>query len=523
MSTNRNTGMENGNKQKTKKITVNTLVLFLRMLVLTVVNLYSVKLVLNSLGVVDYGIYNAIAALVTSGTCISSTLAMSTQRYYSFAIGKGNEQQLNPIFSASLLLTIFLATAIVLIFSIIGPWFINSHMTIPEARLSSAIYVFYFSLTAFVFVLIQIPFLAAIFAHEDMGVYALISTIDCLLKLLLAYCLYKTSANRLVYYGAGLMIVALITFLCYTLYAKHKYSECRYSRITNKQQIKELMSFSGWTFYGTMTSVATIQGSALALNVFFGPIINTAFTIGNQIYNAMNTLSGSSVIAFRPAMIKSFAGKDHEYLGKLFAMSNKLIFYLLLMLIIPLSVDTRNMLSVWLGKDSVNTEMIMFVRLYMIYAIALVMHNPITIIIQATGKIRNYTLLVESVMLAGLPVSICLFYAGMPPFYLMVSLIISCVAAHIIRLVFLSNFYKAFTVRAYLKDFIIPASIISVISSITTIYLAAKLPTISPLLHLAAVCIISAMLTLVCILVFGLKKTEKKYMLSFLSNHLKRK
>ena len=144
-----------------------------------------------------------------------------------------------------------------------------------------------------------------------------------------------------------------------------------------------------------MTSVATIQGSALALNVFFGPIINTAFTIGNQIYNAMNTLSGSSVIAFRPAMIKSFAGKDHEYLGKLFAMSNKLIFYLLLMLIIPLSVDTRNMLSVWLGKDSVNTEMIMFVRLYMIYTIALVMHNPITIIIQATGKIRNHTLIVE--------------------------------------------------------------------------------------------------------------------------------
>lgn len=515
--------MANGNEQKTKKIATNTLVLFLRMLVLTVVNLYSVRLVLNGLGVTDYGVYNAIAALVASGTCISSTLAMSTQRYFSFAIGNGNSLQLNQIFSASMLLTILLLTIIISVFIIIGPWFIHSYMTIPEARLNSAIYVFYLSLAAFALVLVQIPFLAAIFAHEEMGIYALISTVDCLLKLFLAYCLYKTSADRLVFYGIGLVLVAVITFLCYTLYARKKYPECRYSHIKNRQQIKDLLSFSGWTFYGTLTGIAIIQGSALTLNVFFGPIINAAFTIGNQIYNAMNSLSNSSVVAFRPAMIKSFARNEHEYLGKLFNVGNKLIFYLLLFLVIPLSVDTKNILVVWLGENSVNENMVLFTRLYMIYAVILAMHNPITIIIQATGKIRNYTLAVESIMLAGLPVSISLFKAGQPPFYLMLSLIASCTAAHIVRLGFLCNSYKTFNIRAYLTKFIIPAIAIIIISYSTTIYAAEKLSDVMPLLHLAIVCIISTASIIACLAVFGLTKAEKDHVMHVLSNKLKRK
>lgn len=514
--------MVNGNNQKTKKIAANTLVLFLRMMVLTIVSLYSVRLVLNALGVVDYGVYNAIAALVTSGTCVTSTLAMSTQRYYSFAIGKGNSQQLNQIFSASLLLTILLALFIILVFIIIGPWFIHNHMTIPESSVTSAVYVFYLSLAAFTFALLQIPFLAAIFAHEEMGVYALVSTFDCLLKLLLAYCLYHTSGNRLVFYGTGLVLVAIVTFFCYTLYARRKYSVCRYRRIENMQQIKELLSFSGWTFYSTFAGIATIQGSVLTLNVFFGPIVNTAFTIGNQIYNAMNSLSGSTIVAFRPAMIKSYARNDYEYLDKLFNMGNKMIFYLLLLIVIPFSIDTRNVLAVWLGNESVNEEMVLFVRLYMMYTVILAMNNPITIIIQAMGKIRNYSIAVESLMLAGLPVSICLFKAGFPSYYLMLSLIAFCIIAHVVRIMFLYNTYKSFSFNIYMFGFVIRAIAVTAISGIVTQYVAETLSNTMPLLHLIEVCLISMTLTTASVLAFGMTKSEKKHIVDLLSNRLKR-
>lgn len=510
-----------GNRQKTKKIAVNTLVLFLRMLVLTVVNLYSVKLVLNGLGVVSYGVYNAIAALVTSGSCLSVPLAMSTQRFYSYAIGENNCGQLRQIFSASMLLTALIAAGIAVVFSLIGPWFISNHMTIPATHVTSAVCLFFLSLAAFAFSLLQIPFLAAIFAHEEMGVFALFSTIDCLLKLLLACFLYHATADRLVFYGAGLALISFVTFFCYTVYARRRYQECRYNRNVDGKLMRELMSFSGWTFYGTLTSIATVQGSALALNVFFGPVTNVAFGIGNQIYNAMNSLANSTVVAFRPAMIKSFAGKDYDYLGKMFSSGNKMIFYLLLILVIPLSVDTENVLAIWLGEANVNGETILFARLYMIYAILLALHNPVSIIIHATGKIRNYTLFVETAMLSGFLISIILFYMGSPSYWLMLSLIAACAVAHALRLVFLHKSYGKLRIRPYFTEFVVPALIISFICTSISLFAAEEITTVMPLLHIIEVGIVSTILILTCVLSFGVTKAERKQIVSFLSNRLK--
>ncbi len=512
-----------GNEHKTKTIAKNTIVLFMRMLVLTIVNLYSVKLVLNGLGIVDYGLYNAIAALVTSSTCISSTLALSTQRYYSFAIGKGDHRKFQQTFSASLLLTVLLALTIMILFSIIGPWFIYNYMTIPASRLTSAINVFFLSLASFMIVLIQIPYLAAIFANEDMGVYALVSTIDSLLKLMLAYSISHATADRLVFYGIGLVIIALLTLTCYVFFATRNYQGCRCCKIENRSLMKELALFSGWTFYGTLASVVTTHGSALTLNVFFGPVSNAAFSIGNQVYNAMNSLSGSTVVAFRPAMIKSFARNDYNYLGRLFVSGNKLIYYLLLLLAIPLLADTDNVLAVWLGKNNVNVEMTSFTRLYIIYTILLSLHNPITTIVQATAKIRNYTLVVDSVMLAGLPLAILLFLDGKPSFWIMLSLIIACFIAHICRLFFLCRLYKEFRLGGYINKFVIPAIATTAISCIITIYISKVLPITNHLMHLVVVTFIATVATLFCIFTFVLTKGEKQKAFSFFVNRIMRK
>ena len=499
----------NSNHYKTKRIAFNTIVLFLRMLILAIVNLYSVRFVLQALGVVDYGLYNAIAALVTMGTCVSSTLTTSIQRYYSFALGKGTNLELHQIFSSSVLLIILLSVLLLFFGGIIGQWFISYHMTIPETRYNTALFVFFFSLISFVISIMQIPFLAAVIAHEEMRVYSMVSTADSILKLLLALFLCCASADRLMLYGVGLFFIAVTSLLCYSIYALKNYKECRFCKVTNKGLLKEMLSFSGWNFYGTLTGVATIQGSSLILNIYFGPVTNTSFSIGNQIYNAMNSLINSVVVAFRPAMIKSFSVKDYKFFNRMFSLSNKIVFYLLLIIILPLLIDMRHILVMWLGESRVNEEIIFFARLYAIYTILLAIHNPITILMQAKGRIRNYVLTVESIMLLGLPLSLYFFYIGMSSYYLIVSLIITCLIAHVFRMLFLLFSPTGYTLCVYIKEFIIPAIVISLISS-GILFLLRNIDYTIPILHLAGLCMSSLVIVFTCVLAFGLTKEERK-------------
>ena len=515
----RNEGLNNERNfaPRSKRIALNSIVLFIRMLVLTLVNLFAVRLVLKGMGIVDYGIYNAIAALVTASSCVSSTLAMSTQRFYSFAIGKGDHEQLRGIFSSSLKLSVVLAGGIIVLFGIFGPWFIQTQMTIPANRLDASILLFVFALGAFIFSLFQIPFLGAIFAHEQMGIYALVSTMDCLLKLLLAYMLQFTRCDKLLLYGIGIMLVAMIVFLAYFLYAKKHYPECKYQRSKNQRLIGKLASFSGWTFYGTMTSMATIQGSALILNVFFGPLANAAFSISNQLYNALNSLNNSTTVAFRPAMIKAYSGHEYNFLNKLFSSSNKLIFYLLFLIVAPFMIEAHDVLVIWLGEENVTEEMTLFCKLYMIYTLLLSLHNPITIIVQATGSVKTYELWVESIFLISLPLAILMFKLGYPPHWMIVSLIICCLLAHVARLIILPRKYPQFNLRKYVTEFVVVAiaiAILSIAGALVTSWICLS----SIWLRLITVCLVTTTVILSCIFTFGLNREEKSKVKSLFTN-----
>jgi O-antigen/teichoic acid export membrane protein len=506
---------------KSKRIASNTLVLFIRMLVITVVNLFSVRWVLNGLGVVDYGVFNAIAGVVTTSTCLSSVLAISTQRFYSYAMGQGNTIQLRDIFSVSLLLAVGLAIFIILIFSCIGPWLIATKMTIPVERLEAAQWVFGFALLSFVFSVIQIPFMGAIFAHEDMGIYALITTVDCLLKLGAAYMIGKATIDNLVFYGSALSVIALLVMLSYIGFAIKKYTECHYRRVRGRRLFKELLSFSGWTFYGTMAGVGTTQGSIILLNIFFGPVINAAFSIGNQIYNALNTLNNSTVLAFRPAMIKAYSGESFSYLNRLFSFSNKMTLYLLACVSVPFILEAKTILNFWLGKEIVSDEMVLFCQLYIVYTVCLALQNPITIIMQATGHIRNYSIYVESLMILCVPINYLLFKMGMGATYTFGSMIGVCLVAHIVRLFFLKHYYSYFSFRPYLLSFIAPAIVIIAISSCVGIWLHKCMD--RDLLRFVMVSILSASTILVMAYFIGITKEERQKAKDFILQLLRRR
>lgn len=441
-----------------KRIATNTLVLFARMLVLTFVNLYTVRLVLAGLGTEDYGVFNAIAGVVTASTCISSVLALSTQRFYSYAIGKREPKRLQEIFSVSLNICLLMTVCFILLFEILGPWLVSTLLTIPQCRMEAALQLLQFSLFSFIFTLIQSPFIGAIFAHENMGYYALVSTFDCIAKLLIAYGLGRTGNDNLVYYGAALMIESLVVMILYMIIARRKYAECQYAIVREKVLYKELFSFSGWSFYGALAGVGMTQGSSVILNVFFGPLINAAFGIANQIYNAINTLTNCIVIAFRPAMIKSYSSQENGYLAQLFYANSKAILYLLAMVIIPFIFEAETLLTFWLGNTT--PTMVLYARLYAVYTLFLALHNPITTIIQATGNIRKYSMYVESITILCLPINWCLFLMGFPSYFLFFTMIGLCVLAHIIRLFMLRSCIPSFKVKTYFGRLVFPCIII---------------------------------------------------------------
>ena len=492
-------------QNRSKRIASNTLALFARMLIITFVNLYTVRWVLSGLGTEDYGIFNAVAGVVTASTCVSSVLALSTQRFYSFAMGKGEQERLKEIFSVSLNIVMMIAFVLLVLFELAGPWLVSTQLTIPQERLEAAQWILQFSLFSFIFTLLQIPFIGAVFANENMGYYALISTIDCIVKLLIAYSIGMTGGDNLVYYGAALMLEAFMVMLLYVIIARRKYPECKYTIVKKKILYKELFSFSGWSFYGALAGVGMTQGSTIILNVFFGPIINAAFGIANQIYNAINTLTNSVVIAFRPAMIKAYSSNEKGYLEQLFFASSKAILYLLSMVLLPFIFEAETLLTLWLGECT--PTMVLFAQLYAVYTICLALHNPITTIIQATGHIRKYSMYVESMTILCLPVSWLLFKLGMPPYFVFVTMIGLCILAHIIRLLMLQASISDLTVSKYLARLVLPGILIISITTLI-VYCVEGLHT-NWILQLLLSFAISAVSISILLYVIGISKKER--------------
>ena len=505
-------------QNRSKRIASNTLVLFARMLIITFVNLYTVRWVLAGLGTEDYGIFNAVAGVVTASTCISSVLALSTQRFYSFAMGKGEQERLKEIFSVSLNIVMLIALILFILFEIAGPWLVSTQLTIPAERLEAAQWILQFSLFSFIFTLLQIPFIGAVFANENMGYYALISTIDCIVKLLIAYCIGMTGGDNLVYYGAALMLEAFMVMLLYVIISRKKYPECKYTIVKKKTLYKELFSFSGWSFYGALAGVGMTQGSTIILNVFFGPIINAAFGIANQIYNAINTLTNSVVIAFRPAMIKSYSAKENGYLEQLFFASSKAILYLLSMVLIPFIFEAETLLTLWLGECT--PTMVLFARLYAVYTICLALHNPITTIIQATGNIRKYSIYVESMTILCLPVSWVLFKLGMPSYFVFVTMIGLCILAHIIRLLMLQASITDLTVSKYMARLVLPG--ILIISMTTLIVYCIEGLHTNRILQLILAFAVSAVSISILLYTVGISKKERSLIKELVNRKLKK-
>ena len=480
-----------------------------------IINLYMVRVVIQALGAEDYGIFNVVAGVVTMLTCVTSILSSSIQRFYSFSLGENNKEKLNKIFVSSIDLVMILIILVFIISETLGLWFVNNLLVIPPEKINGANWVYQSSVLLFIVSIIQIPFLSAIIAHEKMNLFAIVTILECLLKLGVAVSLNLFATNRLALYGVGLFLAQLVCFLiCFIVASKH-YQECTYNKHNRDRLVrKELLSFSGWVFFGSLAGIGMNQVNTILVNIFFGPIVNAARAIAIQVSNAINSFAGNFIIALRPPMTKAYANKEYDNLNLMFDLCNKFVFFCMLFISLPLILEMPYILNLWLGMSDQDSTL--FCRVMVVYVFIMALNNPISIIMHATGKVKQYHLYVEIFTLLCVPATLILFYLGYPAYTTFVAMIVAAVLSHIVRLICLYKNYNNYRIKDYFSKFLIPSTLISCIIFVV-MYMIHQIHC-NILLRLMTELLASFALIVVLVYIFGLTKFEREYVTYFIKH-----
>ena len=497
------------NSANNKRIAKNTLMLYIRMFLMMAITLYTSRVILEALGVEDFGIYNVVGGIVVSFSILTNALSGAATRFITFGLGKGDLEKLKDIFSTSVNIQIYLSFIIVILTEIIGVWFLNTQMNIPQERMEAANWVFQFSILTFAIKLINVPYNALIIAHERMSFYAYVSILEVVLQLGIVYLLVLTPNDKLTAYGFLTMLVSICIFIIYFIFCRIKFSECRYSVRFNKNTFKEMAGFAGWNFLGTAAGVLKNQGIDIIVNIFFGVTLNAARGIATQVNVAVTKFTQSFMTAMKPQITKSYAQEDFNRLHFLITQGAKYSFYLILFLSIPIILEMDTLLALWLKK--VPDYAVPFARIQLLETMFTVLSNTLIFGLLSTGTIKRYQIIVGTLSLCNFPISFTLLYFGNPA-------IITYVVSICIEIICLYSRLRIAKVLLKLspKDFINQV----LIKVLTVSIIATALPLLPHLLiedniyRLVLTTIISIISISFTIYIFGLNKTEKKFILS---------
>lgn len=487
-----------------KRIAKNTLALYFRTFFSLLVSLYTSRIILNELGVTDYGIYNVVGGFVGMFTILSSSLSGAISRFLTFELGKGNIDKLNKIFCTSVNIQIILSILIVIVSETFGLWFLTEKMNIDSSRMFAAKCVFHTSVIVLVLDLITIPYNAIIVAHEHMKAFAYLGITHTLLKLVIVLLLPFFFFDKLIIYSVLLLVTYVIIRILNGIYCKHHFSETNWHIYIDKSLMKEMFTFSGWTFIGSSSAILRDQGSNILLNLYVGPVINAARGIAEQVNGAINSFASNFMTAVNPQITKSYAANDKAYMLELIYKSAKFSLYLLLFLSLPIIVETPYILKIWLKVVPEHT--VWFVRLILLYALCDSASRPLITAILATGNIKNYQLIIGAFQFLCLPISYFFLERGFyPEITLIVSLILN-LCCLVVRLILLRSMI-GLRVRIYIKEVVIKVVLIGIVSSALPIYLSFRLP--NSFSSFIVVIVLTLVITLLFIYCIGCSLSER--------------
>lgn len=503
---------------KSKRIAKNTLLLYFRMLFLMFVNLYASRVILDALGVEDYGIYNVVGGFVAMFSLISAPLSSACSRFLNYEMGKGKKDRIRIVFSTSVTVHVVLALVIAILCEVVGVWYLNTHMVLPPDRLVAATFCFHFSIFNFCTNLITVPYNAAIIANERMKVFAYVSLFEGIAKLLICFLIMVAPFDRLIFYGLLLLLIQLSVRATYQFYCKRQFEECRYQFVIDRLLIRQMFAYTGWQLIGHTSRVLRTQGVDLLLNSFFGPVLNAAKGVANQVQGTVEGFANNFMVAMNPQITQSYAEGDLKYMFKLIYNGSRYAFFMLLLLSLPIIINADFILSIWLKQVPEYT--VIFVQLTLICMLITSLSHTLITAMNATGRIKYFQIVVGGMQLINLPLCYLFLRLGFGAASVMGVAVFTELLSLFLRLFMVSSNIRMFSVIEYSRNVILPCFAISLIASILPILLkvTTDYSVITSFANLLLTFVVSALL----IFFLGCSQNERTMVTSRISKLLHR-
>lgn len=505
--------MESNNKRLIK----NSIFLYLRMFIVMAVSLYISRLVLEALGVEDYGIYNVVGSVVTMLVFLNVAMTTSTQRFLSVELGKGDYENLGRAFSVSLVIHIIIAIIVVILCETVGLWFLYNKMVIPETRISAAFWTLQLSLFTTFISILSVPYNALIISHEKMNAFAFISIMDVFLKLFICYVLYLFDGDRLILYASLMTLIQFFDITLYWGYSRKHFEESKFKLYKKSPYYWKMLSFASWILLPQFAYVCNTSGQNLLLNTFFSPVINAARGIAVQVNSAVKQFSSNFQMAVSPQITKSYAAGDYGRTYMLIINSSRFSIYLLFLCSLPIILKVDAILSIWLVK--VPEYAPVFIQLTLVDGIAHSLFTPIDMAVNAHGKMKVPGIVNGVLMILVLPISYLCLLAGYNPTSVFIVQLIMTYVILAVRLK-IANHYCGLSITTYVKSVIIKPFVVVCISLLLPIYWALTLGAgngIAPIITTSVVCLISVGSSVYLV---GLNKDERSLILSYMKKYI---
>ena len=481
------------------------------------ISFFSARIVLDKLGVIDFGIQNVVGGMAGMFAFFRSSLSNATQRFLSVAIGKNSDEELSKTFRQHQSIYIVITLIVFVLLETVGLYFLWHKLVIPEHRMNAAFWVFQFTTVSLCVTLLSVVYDAVLIAHENMKVYSYVSIFEALAKLAIAFGIAVSPVDRLISYAFLLLGVALSIRLFYTFYCKKKYDECSFRFLWIKQEVKNAFSFISWNFIGTAVFAINNNGIDILLNLFFGPVVNAAKGIASQVSFAITNFSNGFIVSVQPQLIKSYAAKDFGYLYALFFRSSKYSFLLLWFFCFPFFFVINDVLKIWLKEvpDYAST----FVLLILAYSLVNSLNQPIWTLAQAVGKLKSYICIGSGVFLMVFPVSYVLLKLGFSPNSVFETNVIVRVF-YIITVFIIIRRYINISVRRYFIETLLPIFMVTAFSTVLTLFI--RYAFAYTVQNNWIVCSIAFTLNLIVIFLLGLSKNERNLVITKLMKRVKK-
>lgn len=453
--------MSNQSSDSNKRIAKNTLFLYMRMFVMMLTALFTSRIVLDVLGAADYGLNNVIGGVVVLFSFLNSAQLSATQRFLNFHLGRKDYKQTNVVFCMSLNTYMLLSVLVVILGETVGLWFVNTQLNIPPKRMYAAQWVYQFTLVQFVINLLRISYNASIIAYERMNFFAYVSLVEVISKLLVVYLLYITTFDKLIFYSFLYTVVPLVITIVYKLYCNRNFDTTKYKAIWDKKTFKKMFSFSGWSLFGSLANLAAQQGLNILINIFYGVTVNAAAGIANQVSNNVYGFISNFQTAFQPQIVKTYAAKEVERFHKLIFQTSKFSYFMVIVLVLPILFTIDGILEIWLTEVPEFTAI--FCRLILIFFSIEAITAPLWMSIQATGKIRNYQILMASLVFLNFPIAYIVLKVGLPVYTVWIVRIIVNLVTMAARCIYMKKKLE-FPLLPYLRNVMLPIVTVTIVA-----------------------------------------------------------